>query len=118
MQDAERHLPVIRARAAELRPVQVGPEWQALRAMVARLLARLISEHRTERRMADIRPEIGPAICIALTDCEAALSADEGVFYIVSDAPWTVMRGAGVWSVPRDAEIVLLYSNRPPGPLH
>jgi hypothetical protein len=83
--------------------------------MVARLLARLIADHRTERRMIDERPGGAIAACVALSDQEAALRVEDGVFFISSAVPWTVLRGAGTWRVPHDPDIVMIFAGAPPG---
>jgi hypothetical protein len=113
--DGLRYLPIFRTRAAELRPGQEDKSWQELRQMVARLLRRMISEHRTEGRMVDRRPGVGIAACVALSDHEAALRLEDAVFFISSLVPWTALREAGIWRTPQDPDIVMIYARAPPG---
>ena len=113
--DALRYLPVFRARAAVLRAGQEGDAWRDLRDMVARLLARLISGHRTEPRMVDERPGVGVATCLALSDHEAALRVEDGIFLISSPIAWTSLREAGIWRTPPDPDIVMVFAGTPAG---
>jgi len=115
MQLADHYLPIIRARADQLRPGQEGQAWIELREVVARLLARLISDHRAAPRIVEDRPGVGKATCIAFSDHEAALRVDDGVFWIYSAIPWTVTREARTWGTPHDPVIVMLYAGVPPG---
>jgi hypothetical protein len=108
------YLPVIRQRALQLRPAQEGTAWTELRGTVARLLIRLISDHGIEHRMVDERAGIGGAICVPISDREAALRTDGAVFWIASPTPWTALRAAGTWLAPHDPAIVMLYTELPP----
>jgi hypothetical protein len=94
------YLPVIRQRALQLRPAQEGTAWTELRGTVASLLVRLISDH--------------GAICVPISDREAALRTDGAVFWIASPMPWTPLRAAGTWLAPYDPAIVMLYTDLPP----
>jgi hypothetical protein len=113
--NALRYLPIFRARADELRTGQEGEAWQELRDMVARLVARLVCDHRTEARMIDDRPGIGVAACLPLSDCEAALRVEDGIFLISSALPWTSLRKVGTWRVPHAPDIVMIYAGMPAG---
>jgi hypothetical protein len=108
------YLPVIRQRALQLRPAQEGTAWTELRGTVASLLVRLISDHGTEHRLVDERAGIGGAICVPISDREAALRTDGAVFWIASPMPWTPLRAAGTWLAPYDPAIVMLYTDLPP----
>ena len=48
----------------------------------------------TEAQRLDSVPGKSTPICAALTDCEAAVSVNDGVFFISSDTGWTSMREA------------------------
>ena len=113
--EALRYLPALRARADELRADQDEASWQELRRMVTRLLARMVCDQCTKRRMIGQRPGVGMAACVAFSDHEAALRVEDGVFWISSPTPWTALREAGTWCTPQDPDIVLIYASAPPG---
>ena len=112
---AVRYLPLFRSRADELRAGQEGQAWRDLRGMVVRLLALLICGHRTERQMIDKRPGVGVARCLALSDHEAALRVEDGIFLISSPIAWTSLREAGTWRTPEAPDIVMIYAGTPAG---
>jgi hypothetical protein len=100
-----------------LRPTQHGAAWEELRADVAQLVARLTCDHHADANILDARPGICDAACVALSECEAALRCDDGVFLIASETPWTSMRDTHTWRAPRDPAITMLYADLPEGAL-
>jgi len=115
---ANQHLPVIRARAGQLRPTQCGPEWDDLRRFVRSLLANLIHEHADSPRIVDMRPGLSCARLAPLDERTAGLSVDSCVYLIEGKEAWTSLRAERAWRKPSAVAITLLYSEVPPEALH
>ena len=116
--DARKHVLILSARARQLRAQQTSEDWRQLREMVARLVARLISDGRDRHVIEDARPGTTPAKLVPLTESVAALRADGAAFLLECSEDWTPHGGAGRWRVPCDPVITMLDVDRGDAPLH